>query len=126
MSNPTQPPFVNRASGAGLAFATMLVILLGATVAVRFAVKSPAIDADRAAERYKALAEMRAAEDTALSTPAWVDQDRRIVRLPIETAIRLTARNWRNPGQARADLIARGEKASAPLPKVAPQPSAFE
>jgi hypothetical protein len=31
-----------------------------------------------------------------------------------------------NPNAARADLIARAGKAAAPLPKVAPKPSAFE
>jgi hypothetical protein len=55
-----------------------------------------------------------------------VDQDRNIVRLPIDAAIRLTVQAWQNPAQARADLIARAEKAAAPLPKVAPKPSAFE
>jgi hypothetical protein len=126
MNHPVPAPFVNRATGAALAFVTVLVVLLGVTLAARFAVSSPAVDADRAAARYKALAEMRAAEETTLNTPAWVDQDRHIVRLPIDTALRLAAQSWQNPEKARADLIARGEKASAPLPKVAPQPSAFE
>jgi hypothetical protein len=126
MSSPTPPPFVNRASGAALAFATVLVLLLALTLAVRFAVQPPAVDADRAAARYQARADMEAAEATALATPAWVDQDRNIVRLPIDAAIRLTVQAWQNPAQARADLIARAEKAAAPLPKVAPKPSAFE
>jgi hypothetical protein len=126
MNDSTRPPFVNRASGAALAFVTVIVILLALTLAARLAVHAPAMDADRAAARYKALAEMRAVEDTTLSTPAWVDHDRHVVRLPLDTALRLAAQAWQNPEQARADLIARGEKASAPLPKVAPQPSAFE
>jgi hypothetical protein len=126
MSNPTPPPYVNRASGAALAFVTVLVLLLAATLAARFALHAPAIDAATAAARYQALSEMRAVEETTLHTPAWVDQDRNLVRLPIDVAIRLAAQNWRNPEQARADLVARAQKAAAPLPKVAPQPSAFE
>jgi hypothetical protein len=35
------------------------------------------------------MAEMRAAEDEALSKPAWVDKQKGIVRLPIETAKQL-------------------------------------
>jgi hypothetical protein len=55
-----------------------------------------------------------------------VDQDRQIVRLPIDVAMSLAAREWQNPEKARADLIARGVKATAVLPKTAPKPSAFE
>jgi hypothetical protein len=93
---------------------------------VKFSVSVPAINADRAAVRSKALADIRAAETKALSTPGWIDQDRNIVRLPIETALQLAAKAAQNPAAARADLIARAEKAAAPLPKTAPKPSAFE
>jgi hypothetical protein len=40
-----------------------------------------------------------------------------VVRLPIETALQLTAQQWRNPAAARAELIAREEQACAPAPK---------
>ena len=93
---------------------------------MKFSVSVPAIDADRAAVRSKALAEIRAAETTALDTAGWVDKDRGIVRLPIETAMQIYAQAAQNPAAARADLIARAEKAAAPLPKTAPKPSAFE
>jgi hypothetical protein len=46
------------------------------------------------------------------------------VRLPIETAMQLAAQQWQNPAAARADLIARAEKA-APLPKAPAKPSAL-
>ncbi len=95
-------------------------------VVVRFAVSVPAVDADRAALRSKALADIRAAEATALTTPDWVDKDRGIVRLPIETALQLSQAAAQNPAAARADLMARAAKAAAPLPKTAPKPSAFE
>jgi hypothetical protein len=127
MNSTPQTPAVNGASGAAMAFLTVVVILTVIILGARFLVPAaPAIDADRGAERSKALADIRAAEETALTTPAWVDQDRQIVRLPIDVAIQITARDWQNPEQARAALIARGVKASAPLPKTAPKPSAFE
>lgn len=121
-----QTPYVNRASGAAVAFIIFSVILVGSGLIARFCIRTPAIDADRGEERAKALADIRAAEDKALTTAGWVDQDRKIVRLPIDVAIQLAAQQWQNPAKARADLIARGEKATAPLPKVAPKPSAFE
>jgi hypothetical protein len=37
-----------------------------------------------------------------------------------------TVQAWQNPTQARADLIARQQKASTPAPVVPAKPSAFE
>jgi hypothetical protein len=110
----------------GINFAAACFLFVALVVVVKLAVPVPAIDADRAAVRSKALAEIQAAEATALATPGWVDQDRGIVRLPIVTALQLSENAAQNPAAARADLIARAEKAAAPLPKVAPKPSAFE
>jgi len=86
----------------------------------------PPLGIDRAAERAKALAEMRAAETEALNTTAWVDASKGIVRLRIEDAMQLVEREWQNPPAARSNLIARVEKATAPPPKVPEKPSAFE
>jgi hypothetical protein len=126
MSDNSQTPFVNRASGAAVAFLLVSALLVGLGLVARFCITAPPIDADHAADRYKALADMHAAEDTSLSSSAWVDQDRKIVRLPIDVAMQITAQEWQDPAKTRADLIARGVKATAPLPKVAPKPSAFE
>lgn len=110
----------------GINFVVACLLFAGLVIAVKFAVSVPAIDADRAAVRSKALGEIRAAEATALTTAGWVDQDRGIVRLPIETALQLSEKAAQNPAAARADLMARAAKAAAPLPKTAPKPSAFE
>jgi hypothetical protein len=95
-------------------------------VAVKLSLSQPPIDAARAAERTKALAEIHATENAALSQAAWIDQPRGIVRLPIETAMQLAAQKWQNPSVGRADLKARVEKATAELPKAPEKPSAFE
>ena len=110
----------------GINFVVACFLFVALVVVVKLAVSVSAIDADRAAVRAKALAEIQAAEATALNTPGWVDQDRGIVRLPIATALQLSESAAQNPAAARADLIARAEKAAARLPKVAPKPSAFE
>ncbi len=110
----------------GINFVVACFLFIALVVVVKFAVVVPPIDADRAAARAKALAEIRAAEATALTTPAWIDEDRNIVRLPIETALQIYLQAAANPAAARADLIARAEKAAAPLPKTEPKPSAFE
>ena len=116
----------NRASSAATGFIVGSVIFIALAVIVKIFVSVPAIDADRDAVRGRALAEIRAAEDKSLATAGWIDQSRGIVRLPVETAMQITAQAWQNPAQARASLISRQEKASAPAPAAPPKPSAFE
>jgi hypothetical protein len=117
---------INRSSGAAISFVLAIVLFVAAAVVVKFAVQPPAIDADRGAERSKALAEITAVEEQSLNTLAWRDETRGLVRLPIETAIQLAAKKWSSPAAARAELNAREEKASAPAPVVPAKPSAFE
>ncbi len=95
--------------------------------AMRHYTQPPPLGEDRAAVRAKALAELRAAEAEALSTPAWVDQAKGIVRLPIQNAIGLIEREWgQNPALGRSNLVARVEKATAIPPKAPEKPSPFE
>src|SRR5712691_6820674 len=62
---------------------------------------------DRAVTRAKALRELRAAETEALTTTAWIDQGKGLIRLRIEDAMGLVKRQWQNPSAARSNLIAR-------------------
>jgi len=114
------------ASGAAIAFIVGSVIFAVLVVAVKLMVNVPAIDADRGAVISKALFDLRTNEVASLNNVGWADKPRSIVRLPIEMAIQMTEHNWQNPAVARADLIAREEKASLPAPKVAPKPNAAE
>ncbi len=85
------------------------------------------LDLDRAATRSKAFGDMRGAEDEGLSTPAWLDRGKGILRLPIADAMDLTLREWgRNPATARSNLIARMETAAALPPRPTEKPSPFE
>jgi hypothetical protein len=116
----------NRASGAAAGFVLAVILFVALAVLVKFSISVPAVDADHAAVRSQALAEMRAAEDKSLTTAGWADQARGIVRLPVETAMQQAAQAWQNPAAARADLNARAEKAAAPVAVAPPKPSAFE
>ena len=120
------PEQSNRASGAAIGFISAIVFFVVLTAIARFAISVPPVDADRGAERAKALATIRANEQKSLATLGWQDQSRGIVRLPIDQAIQQAAAAWQNPTAARADLTSRAEKAAAPAPVVAPKPSAFE
>jgi hypothetical protein len=116
----------NRASSAAVGFIIATILFVALAILVKFAVSAPPIDADRAADRSKALAEIHAAEEKSLNTPCWADQSRGIVHLPIETAMQQAAQAWQNPAAARADLYSRAEKAAAPAPAAPAKPSAFE
>jgi hypothetical protein len=116
----------NRASGAAIGFILATVFFVVLALAVKLSVNVPPVDADRGEVLGKALADLRASEDKSLNTAGWVDQQRGVVRLPIDTAIQLAAQAWQNPVQARADLRARAEKAAAPLPVAPAKPSVFE
>ena len=93
---------------------------------MKHAAHPPAIDADRAATRVKALAELRTAESNALNNPGWIDQNRGLVRLPVSVAMQITESEWQNPAAARSNLIARVEKATAPAPVAPAKPNPFE
>jgi hypothetical protein len=117
---------INRGSAAALGFIIVSVIFAVLAVGVKLSQSIPAVDADRGAERSKALAEMQAAEEQGLKQAAVIDAPRGVVRLPINRAMEMAAAAWKNPAAARADLNARAEKAAAALPKVPEKPSAFE
>jgi hypothetical protein len=85
-----------------------------------------ALNAERAAARAKALKELRGAEEEALTTTAWIDQGKGLVRLRVQDAMELVKREWQNPAAARSNLIARVEKANAVPPKAPEKPSPFE
>jgi hypothetical protein len=82
---------------------------------------------DRAAVRARTLVELRAAETEALTTPAWIDQTKGLVRLPIAQAMSMVQQQWgQNPAAGRSNLVARVEKATAAPPKAPEKPSQFE
>jgi hypothetical protein len=117
---------INRASGAAIGFVVASLIFIALVAVVKLSLKVPAIDADRATAISAALFQIRTNEIASLENIGWVDQQRGIVRLPVDAAIQLAAQEWKNPAQARADLIAREEKASAPAPAAPPKPNPFE
>jgi hypothetical protein len=89
--------------------------------------QAPPLGANRAAERAKALSEIRNTEDDALKNTGWIDPSKGIVRLRIEDAMEMTEREWKNPAAARSNLLARVAKANPPPPPPAPtKPSEFE
>lgn len=94
--------------------------------AMRFYTQPPPLGEERAAVRRKALAELRTAEADELTTYAWLDQGKGVVRLPIAEAVKLSLREWQNPAAARSNLIARVEKATSVVPKAPAAPSPFE
>ena len=113
-------------AGARCAYAAGILgafLIVAALVWVMRRYTQPApLGAERAAERAKALVEIRAAEKEGLENTAWIDQGKGLVRLRIEDAMKLVEREWKNPAAARSNLIARVEKANPPPAPPPPNP----
>lgn len=120
------PENVNRASGAAIGFLIASVIFAVLVVIVRNSVKVPAIDASRSAAISQALYEIHTNEAASLNHVGWIDQKRGIVRLPIATAMKISASEWQNPEAARSNLMAREKKATAPLAPAPAKANPFE
>ncbi|MBX3745181.1 MAG: hypothetical protein KF833_07705 [Verrucomicrobiae bacterium] len=104
------------------AFFTMLVLVL----ALRHYTSVPDVNQARASERAKVLAETRQKEALELSTAAWIDQEKNLVRLPNDIAMAMTVEMWRDPAQARAALLERAGKAFFVPPPPPEAPSEWE
>jgi hypothetical protein len=127
MNSPeSEPRIYGRSFSVTVAVVLVCLIFAALVWKMRQYTTPPPLGAERAAERAKALAELRAAEADALNNVGWVDPGKGIVRLPIAEAMKIAERKWRNPAEARKDLIARVEKATALPPKPPEKPSAFE
>jgi hypothetical protein len=120
------PETSRTGTGAYVLAAIGALLIMAALVALTRQFTTPApLGADRAAERKKALAELRGEEHTTLTTYGWQDKTREIVRLPIARAVELTLQTG-DAAALRKDRLARLEKATAAPPKAPEQPSAFE
>jgi len=85
----------------------------------------PPLGQNRAAERSKALTELRAYESDQLNNAGWIDPAKGIVRLRIQDAMKIVEQQWgKDPAAARSNLVSRVEAANPPPPK--PAPSVFE
>jgi hypothetical protein len=110
------------------------VAVIGAILIVAFIdheikkyTQAPPLEANRAEERSKALAEIHNAEGDALNNTGWIDPAKGVVRLRVEDSIQLMEREWQNPAEGRAKLLDRVAKANpAPPPPPPAKPSQFE
>jgi len=117
------------ANRTGLIYA---LTIIGAFLIVGFLVwmmyeftQPPPLGQNRAAERAKALTELRAYESEQLNNVGWIDPAKGIVRMRIEDAMKIVEQQWgKDPAAARSNLISRVEAANPPPPK--PAPSVFE
>jgi hypothetical protein len=131
MKKPMNPQPTQCKCAAGLAYGVAILgafLIVAALVwAMRHYTQPAPLNANRAAERAKALAELRASETEALNNAGWIDSGKGIVRLPIAEAMRIVTDRWPDPAVLRSNLTARVEKAMpAPPPPPPAQPSAFE
>ncbi|WCJ57827.1 hypothetical protein NXS98_08765 [Fontisphaera persica] len=120
MSETVSPISRRRWANAAAVVTALATILLLVGLMIHYT-RPPDLNARRAEERAKALAELNAANHEALENYGWVDQTKGVVRLPVTRAMEMVAREWSDPALGRKQLLQRLEKASAkPPPPVNP------
>ncbi len=115
-----------RLSAWSVAILGSFCIMAGLVWVMYYYTRPEDLVAKRAAERRQFLREVKDAEATLISTYAWQDQAKGIVRVPVQRALELVVQEWQNPAAARSNLIARVEKATEPPPKPPEKPNPYE
>jgi len=107
-----QGPSENRIKVAvnAAAFIGMFFILAGLIWIMYHYTQPGPVDEARWAERKKNLAELNAQNVERLENYAWIDAKRGVVSLAVARAMELTIREWQDPAEGRAQLLARLEK----------------
>ena len=122
----SQPPRERTGLAYLISILGSFLIIAALVWAMKRYTQPPPLGEDRVAVRKKALADLRAAEASELTSYGWVDQAKGVVRLPITEAMQFALRDWQNPAAARSNLIARVEKATAVPPPAPAKPNPFE
>ncbi len=123
------PSCCNCTTRVWLIIGLVLALVLGGAITGRLLKKHQGKGprTARAEEREKNMTEYQAALIKETSGYGVVNKDAGIYRIPIDRAMEIAAREWKNPGQARALLTNRVVKAVPPPPPAAPEPkSQFE
>ena len=95
---------------------TLSVMALVASSFIR-ATRPEDLTAARALERTQFLAEVHQTEAAAVANYSWRDKDKGLVNLPVQRAMELVLKEWQDPTETRAQMIARIEAATAPPPE---------
>jgi hypothetical protein len=94
--------------------------------AMKYYTRPAPLNQARTDERKKALAEVRAEDARTLGSYEVIDAGKGLVRLKIDRAMELTIDEYKNPAEARKNLISRADKAGIAPPKPPEAPSKFE
>ncbi len=98
-----------------ITFIGCFLIVVGLVYGMLSIARPSAVGTPRAEERKNNLVEARQADADALNSYGWVDQNKGLVRLPIEKAMEVTVQEWQDPAKGRAEMISRLKAASAPV-----------
>lgn len=112
---------IERSAAWFISIAGSFLILGGLAWLLIVRTTPPGIDEVRAGERRAALAEVRGADQKALTTAAVLDAGKGFHRIPIDSAMDLMLAKWQDPAAGRSDLLRRIEVSTAkPPPPVNP------
>ncbi len=122
----TETVFKSAVTATIIAVAGAFLIMYALVRFMQHYTQPPPVDQARAEERRKALADIRAADASALENYAWQDEGKGFVRLDIERAMELTLRDYQSPDQARTNWVSRAAKMAEPPPKPPEPPNPYE
>jgi len=128
MNSETCPPSqtCSRTAASAVAILGTLLVMAVLVALMRHYTGTPALSADRAAERMKILADFNAVNQPLLEKYDWQDKDKGIIRVPVARAKELLLEEWQNPAAARSNLMERAAKAFALPPKVPEKKNEYE
>ena len=106
-----------------IAIVGAFLIMVALVTVIKKYSKPAELNAARAEERRQALAQIRNENSDALQNYAWQNQQKGIVRLPIDQAMKLTLQEWKNPAAARSNLAFRADESVKKAPE---KPSQYE
>ncbi|PWU07132.1 MAG: hypothetical protein C5B43_00790 [Verrucomicrobia bacterium] len=81
-----------------------IVALIGGLAMFLYFINAPKpINSEIVSERKARLAEVNAKQNELISTYAWIDQSKGVVRIPIERAMQITVEELRHPNTAKKE-----------------------
>ena len=126
MSENTSPGNAAKNTAWFIGAVGTFLLVAGLVVVMGNYTRPALLGAGRDAERERNLSELQLQTAKLINEYAWQDQPKEIVRLKVDRAMELTLKQWQDPAKARAELIARMEKATAVPPQPAEPANPYE
>ncbi|HIG29781.1 MAG TPA: hypothetical protein EYQ50_19080 [Verrucomicrobiales bacterium] len=102
-------------------------LIMGVMVCIMYQLSNPTELVDNRAElRHENLSALKADNESILNNYAWINQEKKVIRMPIERAMEIVVKEWgEDPMTGMEKLIERYERLNPPS-EPEPEDSEFE